>query len=66
MLNGYAARFFQRVSNMPNNPVSMRKLKGILRLKYGSQLLRRAIAKRLSISPSVVSCYVNRVAQMGS
>jgi len=50
---------------MPNNPVSMRKLKEILRLKYGSQLSHRAIAKSLSISPSVVSRYANRAAQMG-
>jgi|GEM_PF-6465253 len=50
---------------MPNNPVSMRKLKEILRLKYGSQLSHRAIAKSLSISLSVVSRYANRAAQMG-
>lgn len=50
---------------MPTAPISMRKLKEILRLKYGAQLTHRQIAKSLSISPSSVSTYANRAAQLG-
>ena len=50
---------------MPTAPISMRKLKEILRLKYGANLTHRQIAKSLSISPSSVSTYANRAAQLG-
>ena len=50
---------------MPTAPISMRKLKEILRLKYGADLTHRQIAKSLSISPSSVSTYANRAAQLG-
>ena len=50
---------------MPTTPISMRKLKEILRLKYGCNLSHRQIARSLSISPSVVSNYANRAAQLG-
>ncbi len=50
---------------MPTAPISMRKLKDILRLKYGQKLTHRQIAKSLSISPSVVSRYACRAANMG-
>ncbi len=50
---------------MPTAPISMRKLKEILRLKYGCSMSHRQVAKSLSISPSVVSRYANRAAQMG-
>ena len=50
---------------MSTVPISMRKLKEILRLKYGCLLSHRQVAKSLSISPSVVSRYANRAAQMG-
>ncbi len=43
----------------------MRKLKEILRLKYGVGLSHRQIGRSLAISPSVVSRYANRVAQLG-
>jgi len=43
----------------------MRKLKEILRLKYGGSLSHRQIATSLSISASVVSRYTNRAAQLG-
>lgn len=43
----------------------MRKLKEILRLKYDAQLNHRQIARSLAISPSVVSRYANRAAQLG-
>jgi len=43
----------------------MRKLKEILRLKYGAKLTHRQIAKSLSISPSSVSTYANRATQLG-
>lgn len=49
---------------MPTAPISMRKLKEILRLKYGSLLSHRTIAKSLSISSGSVSNYVNRAAQL--
>lgn len=49
---------------MPTAPISMRKLKEILRLKYGCELTHRQIAKSLSISPGSVSNYVNRAAQL--
>ncbi|PSU41276.1 IS21 family transposase [Photobacterium frigidiphilum] len=50
---------------MPTAPISMRKLKEILRLKYGAKLTHRQIAASLSISPSSVSTYANRAAQLG-
>jgi len=50
---------------MPTAPISMRKLKEILRLKYGCLLSHRQIASSLSISASVVSRYANRAAQIG-
>lgn len=43
----------------------MRKLKEILRLKYGLGLSHRQIARSLVTSPSVVSRYTNRAAQPG-
>ena len=50
---------------MPTAPISMRKLKEILRLKYDANLTHRQIAKSLSISPSSVSTYASRAAQLG-
>lgn len=50
---------------MPAAPISMRKLKEILRLKYGCALSHRQIGKSLSTSASVVSRYANRAAQLG-
>lgn len=50
---------------MSTAPITMRKLKEILRLKYGCSLSHRQIAKSLSISPSVVSRYANRAVQLG-
>lgn len=50
---------------MPTVPISMRKLKEILRLKYGSGLSHRQIGRSLALSPSVVSRYANRAAQLG-
>lgn len=50
---------------MPTKPITMRKLKEILRLKYAGKLSHRQIAKSLSVSPSVISTYTNRAAQLG-
>lgn len=50
---------------MPAISISMRKLKEILRLKYGLGLSHRQIARSLVTSPSVVSRYTNRAAQLG-
>lgn len=50
---------------MPTVPLSMRKLKEILRLKYDAQLSHRQIARSLAFSPSVVSRYANRAVQLG-
>ncbi|WP_435234393.1 IS21 family transposase [Psychromonas sp. PT13] len=50
---------------MSTVPITMKKLKDILRLKYGQKLSHRQIAKSLSISPSVVSRYCARAAKMG-
>lgn len=50
---------------MPTVPISMRKLKEILRFKYGSGLSHRQIGRSLAISPSVASRYANRAAQLG-
>lgn len=50
---------------MSTAPITMKKLKDILRLKYGQKLTHRQIAKSLSVSPSVVSRYAARAAQMG-
>lgn len=50
---------------MATRPITMRKLKDILRLKYGAKLSHRQIANSLSISSSVVSTYANRAAQLG-
>ena len=50
---------------MPMAPISMRKLKEILRLKYGCLLSHRKIAKSLSVSASIVSIYAIRAASLG-
>ena len=50
---------------MPTATLTMRKLKEILRLKYGCALGHRQIARSLSISPGTVSTYANRAAQLG-
>ena len=50
---------------MPTAPISMRKLKEILRLKYGCKLSHRQIAKSLSVSPSIVSKYAAKSAELG-
>ena len=49
---------------MPTAPISMRKFKDILRLKYGCELTHRQIAKSLSISAGSVSNYVNCATQL--
>jgi hypothetical protein len=50
---------------MPTAPISMRKLKEILRLKYGCKLSHRKIANSLSVSPSIVSRYAIKSAELG-
>ena len=50
---------------MSTAPITMKKLKDILRLKYAQKLTHRQIAKSLSVSASVVSRYAARAAQMG-
>lgn len=50
---------------MPTTSITMRKLKEILRLKYGCKLSHRQIAKSLSVSPSVVSRYSSKAAELG-
>ena len=50
---------------MPTAPISMRKLKEILRLKYGCKLSHRKIANSLSVSPSIVSRYATKSAELG-
>lgn len=50
---------------MSARPITVRKLKEILRLKYQTQLTHRQIALSLTISASTVSYYVNRAAQLG-
>ena len=53
------------MSARPMRPITVRKLKEILRLKYQAQLAHRQIALSLHISPSTVSYYLNRAAQLG-
>jgi hypothetical protein len=50
---------------MPTAPISMRKLKEILRLKYGCRPRHRQIAKSLSVSPSIMSRYACKSAELG-
>ena len=50
---------------MPMAPISMHKLKEILKLKYGCLLSYRKIAKSLSISASIVSIYAIRATSLG-
>ena len=49
---------------MSARPITVRKLKEILRLKYQAQMAHRQIALSLHISPSTVSYYLNRAAQL--
>lgn len=65
VFNRYPYIFILMGITMPTAPISMRKLKEILRLKYGAKLTHRQIAASLSISPSSVSTYANRAAQLG-
>jgi DNA-binding transcriptional regulator LsrR (DeoR family) len=50
---------------MPTEPISMRKLKEILRLKYQAKLSHRKIAKSLSISASTISNYITSAKMIG-
>jgi len=50
---------------MSARPITVRKLKEILRLKYQAQLTHRQIALSLNVSASTVSYYANRAAQIG-
>lgn len=50
---------------MSARPISVRKIKEILRCKYQGKLTHRQIALSLNISASTVSYYVNRAAQLG-
>jgi hypothetical protein len=50
---------------MPAEPISMRKLKEILCLKYEAKLSHRKIGASLSISPGTVSTYINRAKLIG-
>ena len=50
---------------MPAEPISMRKLKEILRLKYESKLSNRKIGNSLSVSSATVSNYINRARLIG-
>ena len=50
---------------MPTAPITMRKLKEILRLKYGCKLSHRKIANSLSVSPSIVFSYACKSAKLG-
>ncbi len=50
---------------MSTVPITMKKLKDILRLKYGQKLTHWQIAKSLTISSSSVSSYAARAAKMG-
>ena len=50
---------------MPTEPISMRKLKEILRLKYQEKLPHRQIALSLNISAGTVSTYAKRAKLMG-
>lgn len=59
------APFLTKEQTMPAEPISMRKLKEILRLKYESKLSNRKIGTSLSISPGTVSAYINRAKLMG-
>ena len=59
------APFMTKEHVMPTEPISMRKLKEILRLKYECKLSNRKIGTSLSISPGTVSTYINRAKTMG-
>ena len=50
---------------MPKKPITMRKLKEIIRQKYQAKLGNRQIAASLSISAGTVSTYLNRAILMG-
>lgn len=50
---------------MSARPITVKKLKEILRFKYQGKLTHRQIALSLHISASTVSYYVNRAAQLG-
>lgn len=50
---------------MPMEPISMKKLRETLRLKFESNLSHRTIGKALSISPGTVSYYVRALRDTG-
>jgi hypothetical protein len=56
---------FTDENNYANDIYYHAKLKEILRLKYGCKLSHRQIAKSLSVSPSVVSRYSSKAAELG-
>ena len=50
---------------MPRKPLSMRKLKEVLRLKHQADLTDRQIGRSLCLSHTTVSTYLQRAAQAG-
>ena len=50
---------------MPRKPLSMRKIKDILRLKHQAGLTDRQIGRSLSLSHTTVSTYLQRAAEAG-
>ena len=50
---------------MPNQRLSKRKIKEVLRLKWANQLSHRKIAKSCNISRPVVASYIKRAEQAG-
>ena len=57
VFNRYFLIFHFDGITIPTATISMRKLKEILRLKYGTKLTHRQISKSLSISPLWISTY---------
>jgi len=50
---------------MTARPITMRKLKELMRLKFEARLSHRQIGRSLGISPGTVSSYARRVAEAG-
>lgn len=75
-LKNYFIRIVDTLNQHPNHlnlmrmlmatvPISMRKLKDVIRLKFDAKLSNRQVAASLSISAATVSNYINRAIQLG-
>ena len=62
---GSAPRLSGGKESMSARPITMRKLKELMRLKFEARLTHRQVGRSLGISPGTVSSYVHKCHEAG-